>query len=255
VSQLSIVTPIYNPGPYLQTALDSVAAVPVAHEHVVVDGGSTDGTVDVLQSHRDSGLRWISEADRGQTDAVNKGIHLARGDLLMWVNGDDEVVPEGISRAVEHFERHPECDVVYGGLDFTDANGVVQREYVPGSWCWRRYLFLGDYIPEPTIIWRRSRMERVGLLDERWVDAADYDFFLRLTHRAHVQRLDTPHVRFRFHSASKSARDVWTQMDEALAIRLGWARNARDQAVMIGLDELKRRLLPTLTRGRWPAPF
>jgi GT2 family glycosyltransferase len=255
VSLLSIVTPIFNPGPYLRHALDSVAGLPVEHEHIVVDGGSTDGAVDLLRARDDAILVWTSEGDRGQTHAVNKGISRARGDLLMWVNGDDEVVVDGIADAVDHLERHPACDVVYGGLDFTDDQGLVRRQYRPAGWSWRRYLFLGDYIPEPTIIWRRSRMEQVGLLDERWTDAADYDFFLRLTHRAQVERLGRPHIRFRFHGASKSARDVWKQQDEALAIRLAWARNAQDRAVMIGFDRVKRRVLPTLTGGRWPAPF
>ena len=252
---LSIVTPIFNPGPYLEAALDSVARLPIPHEHVVADGGSTDGTVELLKAREDPSLTWVSEPDRGQTDAVNKGLARARGDLLMWVNGDDEVVSEGVARAVAHLERNPSTDVVYGGLDFTDAEGVVRREYRPAAWDWRRYLLLGDYIPEPTIIWRRSRMERTGMLDERWVDAADYDFFLRLTHATGVDRMPDPHVRFRWHATSKSATDVWRQQDEALQIRLQWSRTWRDRAVMVGFDRLKRALLPALTRGRWPAPF
>ena len=87
------------------------------------------------------------------------------------------------------------------------------------------------------------------------LDAADYDFYLRLLHRVRVDRLDRALVRFRYHEQSKSARDIWRQQDEALEIRLRWARTARDRAVMIGADRLKRRVLPVLTRGRWPAPY
>jgi hypothetical protein len=76
-----------------------------------------------------------------------------------------------------------------------------------------------------------------------------------LLHHVRVDRLDRPLVRFRYHEHSKSARDVWRQQDEALAIRLRWSRNARDRALMIGFDRLKRRVLPTLTGGRWPAPY
>jgi glycosyltransferase involved in cell wall biosynthesis len=252
---LSVITPTFNPGRYLSYALDSVAGLACHHEHLVIDGGSTDGTVDLLSGRRDDALIWISEPDRGQTHAVNKGLDRARGDVVVWINGDDEVVPEGIDAAVAHLSAHPACQAVYGGLDFTDADGTLRRSYRPAAWSFRRYLFLGDYIPTPTIVFRRSRAEAVGPLDERWVDAADYDFYLRLMHGVRVDRLPGAHVRFRYHPTSKSARDIWRQQDEAVEIRLRWARNGRDRAVMIGFDSLKRALLPALTCGRWPAPY
>jgi glycosyltransferase involved in cell wall biosynthesis len=252
---LSVVTPVYNPGRYLQACLDSVAALGIEYEHVVVDGGSTDGSVELLRAREDPALRWVSEPDRGQTHAVNKGLALAEGELLIWVNGDDEVVPEGVQAAVEHLRRAPECQVVYGGLDFTDADGTLRRAYRPAAWSWRRYLLLGDYIPTPTFIFRAARAAQVGELDERFVDAADYDFYLRLTHGVRVDRMTEAHVRFRWHATSKTATDVWKQLDEAQEIRLAWSRNWRDRAVMEGFDRSKRAILPTLTRGRWPAPF
>jgi glycosyltransferase involved in cell wall biosynthesis len=255
VPRLSVVTPVFNPGRYLERCLDSVAALAVDHEHVVVDGGSTDGTVQLLRSRGDERLRWVSEPDRGQTHAVNKGLEMARGELLMWVNGDDEVVPAGVQAAVEHLERVPAAQVVYGGLDFTDADGTVRRAYRPAGWSWHRYLLLGDYVPTPTFVFRASRFREVGPLDESWVDAADYDFYLRLTHAVRVDRMPGPHVRFRWHAASKSATDVWKQQDEAREIRLQWSRGPRDRAVMVSFDRLKRAVLPVLTRGRWPAPF
>ena len=88
--------------------------------------------------------------------------------------------------------------------------------------------------PTPAILFRRSRYEAVGPLDKRWVDAADYDFYLRLMRWARVDRLPGARVRFRYHDASKSATDVWRQQDEALQIRLAWSRSRRDRAVMVG---------------------
>jgi glycosyltransferase involved in cell wall biosynthesis len=255
VPLLSVVTPVFNAGAYLESCLDSVAALPVDHEHVVVDGGSTDGTVELLRARDDARLRWVSEPDRGQTHAVNKGIEMARGQLLMWVNGDDEVVPEGVAAAVAHLERHPETQVVYGGLDFTDADGVLRRPYRPARWSWLRYLLLGDYVSTPTFIFRAARAEAVGPLDERWVDAADYDFYLRLTHAVPVDRMPDAHVRFRWHSHSKSSTDPWKAQDEAQRIRMQWSRGWADRAVMVGFDRSKRVVLPVLTRGRWPEPF
>jgi glycosyltransferase involved in cell wall biosynthesis len=255
VPVLSIITPTFRGARWLGETLDSVAALKTPHEHIVVDGGFDDGTVALLAARDDPALRWTSEPDRGQTHAVNKGLAQARGELMMWINGDDVAVPEGIDAAVAHFAANPDCMVVYGGLDFTDADGVVRREYRPTDWSFRRYLILGDYVQTPTIIWRRERYERAGPLDERWIDAADYDFFLRLMHGVRVDRLAGCHVRFRFHAASKTARDVWKQQDEALAIRLQWARTPLQRAAMVGFDRFKRRAVPILTRGRWPAPF
>ena len=252
---LSIVTPVFNSAAYLTAALDSIARIQTPHEHIVIDGGSTDGSVDLLRARRDAGLSWISEPDRGQTDAVNKGLARARGEIVAWINGDDEVVPEAIDRALAHFADNPECQVAYAGVDFTDAAGETRREYRPAPWSFRRYLLLGDYVQTPAILFRRTRYEAVGPLDEHWVDAADYDFYLRLMHGVRVDRLPGAYVRFRYHATSKSALDVWRQQDEALQIRLRWARNRRDRAIMIGFDRAKRALLPALTRGRWPAPF
>ncbi|HVW17204.1 MAG TPA: glycosyltransferase family 2 protein [Solirubrobacteraceae bacterium] len=252
---LSIVTPVFQSGEYLRGCLDSVAALGVPHEHVVVDGGSTDGTVELLRSREDPALRWTSEPDRGQTHAVNKGLERATGELLMWVNGDDEVVPEGVEAAVAHLRANPACQAVYGGLDYTDADGALRRRTSPAAWSWRRYLLLGDYVQTPTFVFRRARALAVGPLDERWVDAADYDFYLRLTHGVRVDRMPGVHVRFRYHESSKSARDMFKQLDEAQRIRLQWSRGIADRAVMVGFDRFKRVALPILTRGRWPAPF
>jgi glycosyltransferase involved in cell wall biosynthesis len=255
MTRLSVVTPTFNSARYLGATLESVAAIATTHEHVVIDGGSTDGTVELLRAWEPRGVSWVSEPDRGQTHAVNKGLGRATGEILAWINGDDEVVPEGIDAAAAHLDAHPGCQAVYGGLDFTDADGTLQRAYRPAPWSFRRYLFLGDYVPTPTIVFRRARAEAVGSLDEHWTDAADYDFYLRLLHGVRVDCLDHALVRFRYHADSKTARDVWRQQDEALAIRLQWARNGRDRAVMTGFDGLKRRALPVLTRGRWPAPY
>ena len=110
-------------------------------------------------------------------------------------------------------------------------------------------------MPTPTFVFRAGRAAAVGPLDEYWVDAADYDFYLRLTHSTRVDRMLDPHVRFRYHAESKTGTDVWKQLDEAQEIRLRWSRSRRDRALMVGFDQAKRRLLPILTRGRWPQPF
>jgi glycosyltransferase involved in cell wall biosynthesis len=245
---LSVVTPIYNSARYLPQAVASVAAIQTPHEHIVIDGGSQDGTIEILQQ---SGVEWVSEPDRGQTHAVNKGLERSTGDLVAWLNGDDEYVAEAVDRAVAHLEANPGVGAVYGGMEVTDAAGATHRTYIPAEWSWRRYLLLGDYIPTPTFIFRRALLDERGPLDERWRDAADYDFYLRLLRDVRVDRMPEPLVRFRYHEYSKTSSNVWLQQDEALAIRLAWSRGALDRATMLGFDRAKRAILPRISP--WPA--
>jgi glycosyltransferase involved in cell wall biosynthesis len=247
---LSVVTPVYNSARYLAATLDSVAGLGASHEHIVVDGGSIDGTVALLEDRRDPSLIWVSEPDRGQTHAVNKGFERASGELLGWLNGDDEYVPEAVDRAVSFLLEHPEVDAVFGGMEITDEWGRQRRQYHPAPFNWRRYLYLGDYVSTPTIIFRRTLLDGTSLLDETYVDAADYDFFLRLFRHARVERRSEILVRFRYHPESKTASAPFRGQDEALRIRLKWASGSVDRFAMKWLDSTKRAVLPRISR--WP---
>lgn len=246
-------TPVYNSARYLGATLDSVSRLTVPHEHIVIDGGSTDGTVELLEAREDPRLQWVSEQDRGQTHAVNKGLERARGELVGWLNGDDEYVSAAVDDAVERMLGDPSIDAVYGPMEITDENGIRRRTYRPLPFSWRLYLFIGDYVTTPTIIFRRRLLDRVGLLDERYVDAADYDFHLRLLHRARVERHPEPVVRFRYHSESKTGSDYDRGQREALQIRLRWARHGRDRMLMEGYDRFKREVFPRISK--WPRMY
>ena len=249
---LSVITPARNVARYLAETLDSVAALETAHEHLVIDGGSDDGTVELLEAREDSSLSWTSEPDRGQTHAVNKGLERSRGELIGWLNGDDTYVPGAVERAVEHLERNPETLAVYGQVNYVDDSGTVFRTVAPPRFSWRRYLYLGSFLPTPTVIFRRRLLAQAPSLNEAYRDAADYDFYLRLLRDARVDPIGEPLVNFRYHPESKTAADVWTQLDEAQAIRLGWARNPIDRALMRSYEGAKRAILPRISS--WPSP-
>jgi glycosyltransferase involved in cell wall biosynthesis len=248
-----VVTPVYNSSRYLAATLDSVARLTVPHEHIVIDGGSTDGTVELLEARHDPSLHWVSEPDRGQTHAVNKGFARARGELVGWLNGDDEYVPEAVDRAVARMLGDRAIDAVYGPMEITDEQGITRRVYRPLPFRWHLYLFIGDYLTTPTIIFRRRLLEKVGVLDERYVDAADYDFHLRLLRHARVERRPDPLVRFRYHSESKTGSDYIRGQREAMEIRRRWARRRRDRLLMEGYDRLKHTVLPRISR--WPRMY
>ena len=249
-ARLSVVTPALDQARYIGETLESVARIPVPHEHIVIDGGSTDGTVELLRSRTDPSLVWVSEPDRGQTDAVNKGIGLARGDYVGWINADDAYVPAGVARAVRHLDENPHVGAVYGFMEVTDEHGAVTRTYRPAPFSWTRYLWLGDYVPTTAIVFRRGLASDSGLLDESFRDAADYDFYLRLFHGVRVDRIDEPVIRFRYHSDSKTARDPGLGQREALEVRLRWARSGRDAALMKAVDAAKQRLFDVVPP--WP---
>ena len=250
---LTVISPVFNAAAYIEEMLDSVAALAIPYEHHVLDAGSTDGTVALLQARDDDRLHWVSEPDRGQTHAVNKGLSRAAGDLLTWINGDNAYQPGAIERAVGVLERRPDVDAVFGGIDIIDEAGVVRRRYVPPPYSWQRYLFMGDYIPTETIVFRRVLLDRAPQLDERFVDAADYDFFLRLLHRRRVVRLEEPILRYRYHPDSKTGRDPWLAQAEHMVIRRQWARGRRDLALMESFDRAKRAILPRISP--WPRPY
>ncbi len=249
---LSVVTPARDMARYLPETLDGVAALRTPHEHIVIDGDSNDGTVEILEGRDDPNLTWVSEPDRGQTHAVNKGLKRARGDLVAWLNADDVYVAEAVDRAVRHLEETPETMAIVGGLEYIDENGEAFRTYVPPAFSWRRMLYLSTFYPTPTFIFRKQLLRQAPGLNEGYVDAADYDFYLRLLRGHRVERISEPLVRFRYHPESKSTVNVWKQHDEALEIRLAWARGGGDRLVMSGVERFKRAVLPRVSN--WPHP-
>ncbi|MGZ5388413.1 MAG: glycosyltransferase family 2 protein [Solirubrobacterales bacterium] len=249
---LSVITPARNMARFLPDTLDSVAALRTPHEHIVIDGASDDGTVELLEQRHDPDLNWVSEPDSGQTEAVNKGLRRARGELVAWVNADDAYVPEVVDRELRRFERDPGLGAIFGAVNYVDESGEAFRTLVPPRFNWRRYLYFGSFVTTPTIIFRRELLSQAPSLDESYMDAADYDFYLRLLRGARVERIDEPMLNFRYHPESKTKTDVWVQLDEAREIRLGWARNPLQAGVMRAWESSRRAILPRISS--WPHP-
>jgi glycosyltransferase involved in cell wall biosynthesis len=177
--KVSVVTPSFNQGQFIQRTLESVATqTGAAIEHVVFDGSSTDDTVEVLKRFG-NGVRWVSQKDKGQTDAVNRGIRATDGEIIGWLNSDDVYYPGAISRVVAFFESHPDVDVVYGMADHIDLSDQAFEAYPTEPWNIAR---MRDtcIICQPAAFFRRRVVTQYGLLDESRHFCMDYEYWLRL---------------------------------------------------------------------------
>ena len=179
--KISVVTPSYNQGQFIERTLQSVASQSAPGfeiEHVVFDGGSTDNTVQILKNFNPP-VRWVSKKDKGQTDAVNQGIRATDGEIIGWLNSDDIYYPGAIARVVAYFNAHPDVDVVYGMADHIDLQDKAFEAYPTEPWDLERLKFT-CFICQPALFFRRRVVEQHGLLDESLTYCMDYEYWLRL---------------------------------------------------------------------------
>jgi hypothetical protein len=202
---ISIVTPSYGHAAFIQATIASVLEQDYPGlEYLVADGGSTDGTIQILRKYQ-SRLQWFSEPDRGQTDAINKGFARTSGEILGWLNSDDEYAPGALKTVGEFFAANPAVGLVYGDANFIDAHGKILAACAHiEPFDRRRLLNFCDYIVQPAAFFRRSLFQAVGGLDDSLHWAMDYDFWLKASAQARCQYI--PHVlaRYRWLQTSKT---------------------------------------------------
>src|SRR6266542_1952088 len=220
---VSIVTPSYNQALYLEQTIQSVLEQDYPRiEYIVVDGASTDNSFDIIKKYNDHLAYWISEKDSGQAEAINKGFGRAKGEILAWLNSDDYYLPNTISAVVKCFEENPDVVMVYGDMLAVDGDGqtINVLKYKQLS---LEDLLCFQIIGQPSVFFRRSALEKTGLLDTSFHFMLDHHLWIRLTQQGKIQHVPQVWSAARYHPQAKNRARAAEFGREAFRV-LEWAK-------------------------------
>lgn len=204
--KIAIITPSYNQGRFIKETIESVLSQDYPNiEYIVIDGASTDNTVEILKSYGER-IRWISEKDNGQTDAIKKGFEISTGEVIAWLNSDDLYLPEAVSKVVEIFKDNPGAAMVYGKSYYIDEEGGRVGEYPTGPVDQKR-LPEFNFISQPSAFLKRDAYISVGGLDEGLHYGMDYDLWARLSKKYDLKYIDDYLSLYRLHAESKTVAE------------------------------------------------
>ena len=243
----SIVTPSFNQAQYLERTLRSVLDQNYPRiEYLVLDGGSTDGSPEIIRRHETRLAYWTSAPDAGQAAAINSGWRRARGDVLAWINSDDYYLPGALSTVAEELQRRPSALMVYGQCLVVDQDGRSLGK-MGGPFDLTRLLLVGNMISQPATFIRRQALELAGPLDENLRYAMDYDFFIRVARLASPVFVEVPLASYTMHPLAKTVHDRARARAETYAVAGRYA--TRRQHVAVGALALRSRLYHRLPKG------
>ncbi|MFN3323459.1 MAG: glycosyltransferase family 2 protein [Bryobacteraceae bacterium] len=251
---VSVVTASYNMGEFLRETIDSVLSQDYPHiEYIVMDGGSTDGTLEVLEGYRGR-IIFHSAPDGGAADAINRGMELARGSIIAYLHADDTYLPGAVSEVVRQFVEHPTTDIVYGEGYWVDVKGAILRRY-PTRPFDRAVLARECFICQPASFMRRSTFEIAGGLDASLQYTFDFDFWIRASPWAEFRHIDAYLATSRMHPRNKTVgqrREVLRETLRLLKMRYGYVPFSWIHAYCCyridGRDQFYQALRPSLLK-------
>lgn len=214
--KVSIVTPSFNQARYIEDTILSVLNQTYTDiEYLVIDGLSDDGTVDILKKYDHRLTSWVSEKDKGQTDAINKGFSMASGEIFAWLNSDDTLEPDAVARIVDFFQTNPDVGLVYGDANFTDENGSVIGKFNATQTDLKRLREGYVHIPQQAAFFRSDCWQRIAPLDPEFYFAMDYDLWVRLAEITRIMYYPGVIANFRLHADAKTViadKACWDEM-------------------------------------------
>lgn len=254
--KLTVVTPSYNQVEYLERTILSVLNQHYPNlEYFIIDGGSTDGSRELIQKYEPYLAGWVSERDRGQTDAINKGFRMATGDLVAFQNSDDVFAPNAFERVADAWRKHPDAGVFYGDMYMIDEQDRITEEFRLPPFCAECHVYEGMQVYNQSLFVRLDLLHKVGFLDESLRFVIDYELVARLGVQPGVQfqHVDGFWGGFRVQPDAKSSTIATTGTEEHERIRQQFApmlRSRLSREFWIRYCRI-RKLLYFVLQGQW----
>lgn len=232
--RITIITPSFNQAQFLEQTITSVLDQNYPNlEYIIIDGGSTDASVDIIQKYTSRLAFWVSEKDRGQTHAINKGLERATGDIIAYLNSDDYYLPGTLHQVAEYFQQHPDIDLLHGRCRSVDVNGQKIGERFGDISSYAEILDLWDVwwgkrnFVQPEVFWTRRITEKIGPFREELYFVMDYDYWMRILQAGgQVGRLEHELACFRFQPDQKSNHSARVSAELLKVVRpLLWQRH------------------------------
>lgn len=217
--KISIVTPSYNQGQFIEETIRSVLLQNYDNfEYIIIDGGSHDNSLEIIRKYQDYLSYWVSEPDRGQTHAINKGLSLATGDIVAYLNSDDIYLPGTFQKVIDFFHKNPDIDMLYGNLIHIDKNSQIIDTMCCGPLDINKLFSFHYYFPQASVFLRKKIVEKIGLFDESLHLNMDYDYWMRLSFEGKMAHIPETLACARLYPEAKSQFFAQDYMQENLCI-------------------------------------
>lgn len=243
--KVSIVTPSYNQARFIEETIRSVLLQGYPDlEYIIIDGGSTDKSVEIIKKYEKWLAYWISEPDKGQSNAINKGWKLAKGDIMAYLNSDDIYMPGAVRTAAAFLSRNPDADMIYGECNIIDEHSHLKRRFKTADFKIEKVLCGGRcVIPQPSTFIRRAIIDEVGLLDVDMDMAMDLDLWVRIGLKHRIARIPAVLASARLHPGAKTLSDVSPFLPNRLAILNKTFSNSRLPKRLKALEAKARNIM------------
>lgn len=248
--KVSIITPSYNQGQFLEETIRSVLLQGYPNlEYIIMDGGSTDNSVEIIKKYEPWLTCWVSEKDNGQADAIYRGFEKATGDIIAWINSDDFYLPGSIACVVRTLQDNPGSSLVVGSSYHLLQDGGYIRKYYGFSQNFESLLFHGMHFCQPACFWKRSSFFALGGFNRDLKFCFDYEMFLRFRKEAPFAWTLHPTAVFRWHETSKSSTIADVALKESMLIKnsYGYVEGANYSRI---LEEAHRQIQMSCLLGK-----
>ncbi|HDK42354.1 MAG TPA: glycosyltransferase [Candidatus Pacearchaeota archaeon] len=204
--KISIVTPSYNQAEFLERTILSVLNQNYPNlEYIIIDGGSTDGSVEIIKKYEKYLAYWVSEKDKGQADAINKGFAKSCGEILAYINSDDAYHPEAFFKIAKAFNKNSKADLVFGNVSYIDAYNNLIGECKFTNFDFATLIYEGGNLHQPGAFWTKKIYDKVNGFNPKYKFCMDYDFFCRVAESGNMVHIRDYLANFRHHEKSKSS--------------------------------------------------